>query len=286
MRGTHMNTSIEAKIRELITKGAYDEAYNAIVNAYRGEIVAYCNGWLSGYPGADGEGVAQEILDESYQELQSYDPFIATVYTLLNTLKRYRVIDEIRRLTRSQQNRDAAASELQHRVWEMEQSNDPERVLFEKQRNESVENAIEELPEIEQALIRMYLDERSYAEIARYFGKSEGAIRVRKNRIQEKIREKINRDNFSFDTSRLGRFSYCVRESHLDEIMKLAITKELLTIELNSRPDYPDLVVIGIRMSCEWCHRDLFELFGQIEEHFRQYYLPEIAAYCAEDASI
>jgi RNA polymerase sigma-70 factor, ECF subfamily len=268
MRDTHRNTSTEAEIQELITKGAFDKAYVAIDKAYRGEIVAYCDGWLSGYPGADGEGVAQEILDKFYQELQSYDPFIATVYTLLSAIKRNRVIDEIRRLTRRQQNRAAAVSELQHRAWEMEQANDPERVLFENQRKELVENAIEELPEIDRVLFRSYLDGRSSADLAPIFGISEGAIRVRKNRIQQKIREKINRDTFSFRTSRLGRFSFCIRESHWDEILRLAITKKLFTIELNSRPDYPDVVVIEIHMDCEWCQSELFGLFGRIEEHW------------------
>lgn len=48
--------------------------------------------------------------------------------------------------------------------------------------------AIEQLNDIEKAIVMLYMEDRSYAEMEEILGTSEGALRVRMNRIKEKLR--------------------------------------------------------------------------------------------------
>lgn len=287
MRKPSRYTQLEAEIQALIATGNFEGAYNLIDSVFRGKILTYCNNKLRGYPGADGEMIAQNILDLIFRKLPSFDPFKGTVYSLLSTILRNRVIDEIKRLKSSLCNSNAAMDELQYRVKEMEESNNPERLLFEKQRKEAVDHAIDKLSTLERAIVILYLEERTIAEIARILGiKKANSIPVKYYRIQKKIRESINTDKFSFLSIRQGRPYLCMYEPHREEIKRLVTNKKLFTLELGFRSDYPDMVGIGINMWCKYCHMDLFGLFSQIEEHFRQYYLPEIAAYCTKKVGI
>src|SRR5262244_437625 len=99
MRDPSRDTPIEAAIQRLITAGKFDEACDEASLAYRGEIVTYCINTLRGYvsnPEADGEELAQEILDEFCRKLPAkYDSSIASTHTFLFMITKCRVIDEI-----------------------------------------------------------------------------------------------------------------------------------------------------------------------------------------------
>ena len=56
--------------------------------------------------------------------------------------------------------------------------------------------AIAELTEIERALVMLYLDEKSYDEMEEIMGISSGALRVKMNRIKEKLRQQTK--NFEY----------------------------------------------------------------------------------------
>jgi len=49
-------------------------------------------------------------------------------------------------------------------------------------------SAISQLTEIEKALVMLYLDDKSYEEMNEVLGISQGALRVKMNRIKEKLR--------------------------------------------------------------------------------------------------
>jgi RNA polymerase sigma factor (sigma-70 family) len=54
---------------------------------------------------------------------------------------------------------------------------------------ESLNKAIENLNEIEKAIVLLYMEDRSYKEMELILGISEGALRAKMNRIKKKLRE-------------------------------------------------------------------------------------------------
>lgn len=65
----------------------------------------------------------------------------------------------------------------------------PDRKLTEKRRLERLYAAIDRLDESDRALVLMYLDERSYAEMAEVLGISESYVGVKLHRIRKKLSE-------------------------------------------------------------------------------------------------
>ena len=65
-----------------------------------------------------------------------------------------------------------------------------EAVLSEKEdRLGQLYNAIRQLNEIEKAIVMLYMEERTYAEMEEVMGISEATLRVKMNRIREKLRQ-------------------------------------------------------------------------------------------------
>jgi RNA polymerase sigma-70 factor (ECF subfamily) len=50
-------------------------------------------------------------------------------------------------------------------------------------------NAISNLNEVEKAIVMLYLDDKSYEEMEEILGISKGTLRVKMNRIKEKLRQ-------------------------------------------------------------------------------------------------
>jgi RNA polymerase sigma-70 factor (ECF subfamily) len=58
--------------------------------------------------------------------------------------------------------------------------------------------AIARLTEVERALVMLYLEEKSYDEMEEIMGISSGALRVKMNRIKEKLRQQTK--SFEYGT--------------------------------------------------------------------------------------
>ena len=73
-----------------------------------------------------------------------------------------------------------------------DQSNlDIEEVQYDNQRDEEEKllySAIAKLSQIEKAVVMMYLEDKSYEEMEEVLGISQGTLRVKMNRIKEKLR--------------------------------------------------------------------------------------------------
>lgn len=70
--------------------------------------------------------------------------------------------------------------------------NDPSQrldILF----DEELQNAIASLNKMDKGIVMLYLDEKSYKEIAEIMGLTESNVGVKINRIKEKLRKTINR---------------------------------------------------------------------------------------------
>ena len=57
-------------------------------------------------------------------------------------------------------------------------------------------NAISTLSDIEKALVILYLEEKSYEEMEEILGMNQGTLRVKMNRIKEKLRKLMVRSDY------------------------------------------------------------------------------------------
>ena len=59
----------------------------------------------------------------------------------------------------------------------------------EEERMQQMYHAIEQLNEVEKALVMLYMEDRPYEEMEEILGLSQGNLRVKMNRIKEKLRQ-------------------------------------------------------------------------------------------------
>ncbi len=68
----------------------------------------------------------------------------------------------------------------------------PERINYEDENSEEklleLYKAIEQLNQVEKAIVMLYMEDRSYEEMEEILGMSQGNLRVKMNRIKEKLR--------------------------------------------------------------------------------------------------
>jgi RNA polymerase sigma-70 factor, ECF subfamily len=62
-------------------------------------------------------------------------------------------------------------------------------VPYEEEQLKELYRAIEQLNEIDKALVMLYLEDKTYDEMAEIMGISSGTLRVKMNRIKEKLRQ-------------------------------------------------------------------------------------------------
>jgi RNA polymerase sigma-70 factor (ECF subfamily) len=60
---------------------------------------------------------------------------------------------------------------------------------FDQERTNLLHNAIAKLTELEKAIVMLYLDDKSYQEMEEVLGIKQGTLRVKMNRIKEKLRQ-------------------------------------------------------------------------------------------------
>jgi RNA polymerase sigma factor (sigma-70 family) len=74
-------------------------------------------------------------------------------------------------------------------VTSLEQMGDENSSTAEEERLQQLYKAIEQLNDVEKAIVMLYMEERSYNDMEEILGISQGHLRVKMNRIKEKLRQ-------------------------------------------------------------------------------------------------
>jgi RNA polymerase sigma-70 factor (ECF subfamily) len=132
------------------------------------------------FPGSEPEDLFQEMvfqLWKAYPSFRGESKFSTWLYRIaLNT-----AISSLRRRKKQVRSVDPVSLPPAGMV---------ERYPLEEQEQlDSLYAAIGQLPDIEKAIVMLFLEDRSYAEMEEILGMSENSLRVRMNRIREKLRQ-------------------------------------------------------------------------------------------------
>ncbi len=154
-----------------------EKQFIELVNRHQGLIHKVCMMYESDRDAR--EDLFQEIVLQLWKSFHTFrgDSKITTwMYRIaLNT-----AISGLRKQNRTVQTQDLTDRQMNLAEPEPDaREEDPERLQW----------AIRQLPEIDRAMIMMALDEVSYEEIAKTIGITQNNVRVRMNRIREKLRK-------------------------------------------------------------------------------------------------
>lgn len=151
------------------------------INENQGILFKVCRIYCS--DNTDAEDLFQEIL---LQLWRSYPRFnrVSKVSTWMYRIALNTAITRLRKLNRSPRLQEL--SFIQNSIPE----HTPSRldILFDKE----LQSAISSLDKLDKALVMLYLDEKSYKEIAEIMNLSESNVGVKINRIKKKLKEKMN----------------------------------------------------------------------------------------------
>lgn len=129
----------------------------------------------------DRRDLHQEILLEAWRSLPSFEGE-ATIDTWLYRVALNTALGRDRkRRTRSEARLDGDDPVMGSEIPR------PDEAMAERQRLDRLYDAIERLEETERALVLMYLDEHSYAEMSDVLGISESHVGVKLHRIRKKL---------------------------------------------------------------------------------------------------
>ncbi|TCK85575.1 RNA polymerase sigma factor [Albibacterium bauzanense] len=159
-----------------------EEEFLKSINQYQGIIIKVCRMYCD--DNEDAEDLFQDILFQLWKSWPTFnsDSKVSTwMYRIgLNTA--------ITRLRKNKQRPLFQSLTLaQHSI-----PNDSSQrldILF----DEELQNAIASLNKMDKGIVMLYLDEKSYKEIAEIMGLTESNVGVKINRIKEKLRKTINR---------------------------------------------------------------------------------------------
>lgn len=132
----------------------------------------------------DAEDLFQDILFQLWKSWPTFNSE-SKVSTWMYRIGLNTAITRLRK--NKQKPRFQSLSLAQHSI-----PNDPSQrldILF----DEELQNAIASLNKMDKGIVMLYLDEKSYKEIAEIMGLTESNVGVKINRIKEKLRKTINR---------------------------------------------------------------------------------------------
>jgi RNA polymerase sigma-70 factor (ECF subfamily) len=157
---------------------ALQEAFVRLVNDNRGILHKVCR--MYGAAGSDRQDLFQEIVIQlwrAYPSFRGESKFSTWLYRIaLNT-----AISDLRRQRRHILPVDP--DRLPTQLQDIQYSNEKEEQL------QSLYAAIDRLTEVEKALTMLYLEDKSYAEMEEILGIPQNNLRVKMNRIKEKLRK-------------------------------------------------------------------------------------------------
>lgn len=160
-----------------------EEEFLKSVNQHQGIIFKVCRMYCS--DNADAEDLFQEILLQLWKSWPNFNQNskISTwMYQIgLNTA-----------ITRLRKNNRKPIHHYLSKADDAIPDAAPERldILFDKE----LQEAIVELNKLDKALVMLYLDEKTYKEIAEIMGLSENNVGVKINRIKKKLKNKMRVD--------------------------------------------------------------------------------------------
>jgi RNA polymerase sigma-70 factor, ECF subfamily len=165
-----------------MNKQTVNNEFSSLVNENRGIIFKVCNSYCSNK--ADIEDLAQEIIFQLWKSYKSYNAsykFTTWMYRIaLNTaISFYRKVKK----------RGNTIS-LEEHLIEIADNNEAVN-----QNINLLQQFINELKELDKALMILYLEEKSYKEIAEIIGITETNVATKINRIKEKLRQKFSTYN-------------------------------------------------------------------------------------------
>jgi len=154
-----------------------------MINAHRGIIYKVCNLYCVG--AEDKKDLFQEIvlqLWKSFSQFRNESLLSTWMYRVaLNT-----AISNFRKEKRKPERKSISVAEFQ--IPDMDElSKETENLGL-------LKDAINQLTEIEKAVIMLYLDERSYEEISEIVGITKSNVGVRLNRIKSKLEAMIKKE--------------------------------------------------------------------------------------------
>lgn len=132
------------------------------------------------YTDADREDLFQEVVIQlwrAYPKFKGHSKLSTWLYRVaINT-----AVSGLRKKKDFIQSYEPAA--LPERASEHPGAND------EEERLQQLYHAIEQLNAVEKAIVMLYMDDRPYEEMEEIIGVNQGSLRVRMNRIKEKLRQ-------------------------------------------------------------------------------------------------
>ena len=164
---------------------AIQEAFVRLVSQHRGMLYKVCRMYC--HTAADRQDLFQEIV---FQLWRSYPTFRseARIDTWLYRIALNTAISGLRRRRRiiTSVDPDQLPSELQDIQYPAEKEEQVQMLYA----------AIGQLTEVEKALTMLYLDDKSYQEMEEILGISQNNLRVKMNRIRDKLRKITQKDTY------------------------------------------------------------------------------------------
>ena len=154
-----------------------------LINEHQSLIYKVCNAYCTEQ--AEREDLFQEIIIQiwkSWPQFRGEARFSTWLYRIaLNT-----AISGLRK-------KRLAVSSLESMPRAMEIPAEPSNL---REQQDALNHAINRLSSIEKAIVMMYLDDKSYEEMEAVLGISQNTLRVKMNRIKEKLRKLTQAQNY------------------------------------------------------------------------------------------
>lgn len=164
-----------------MTKPDDRTAFTGLIQTNKGIIFKICHTYCRNKQ--DTEDLAQEIIYRLWKSFHHYDPslkFTTWMYKVaLNVAISFYRKDKMSRHTFG----------LSEDVLQIEDNKDSSTELEEK--SWLLQSFIQKFKELDRALILLYLEDKSYKEIADILGITETNVATKINRVKEKLRQKF-----------------------------------------------------------------------------------------------
>ena len=160
-----------------------EQAFIEIINGNRGTIYKVCNLYCDA--GENRKDLIQEIILQLWKSFPSFRKE-ANVNTWLYRVALNTAISNFR--IESKRPTNASLTEETFQLPDIQYSTE------EREKFDLLRQAIEKLTAVEKAVIMLYLDEKSYDEIAEIMGITNSNVGVRLNRIKNKLSKIITTD--------------------------------------------------------------------------------------------
>ena len=204
LRSTKIPVKIRQSMQELMSEREIDQilveraqagdrhAFDQLVSKYQRKLGRLLSRFIR--DSAEIEDVTQEAFVKAYRALPSFrgdSAFYTWLYRIgINTAKNYLVAQGRRAPTSTQF--DSEEAETFESADQLRDINTPESLLMSKQIGETVNSAIDALPEeLRRAIVLREIDGLSYEEIAEMMDCPIGTVRSRIFRAREAVAEKL-----------------------------------------------------------------------------------------------